>query len=157
MPRLIAIDDEPHVLRELQRDLRDPALHLTTECDPTIALTRLRDEEFDVVLADCRMPQLDGVKLLAEVRRRHPRTVRLMMIAHADMRGAGAEINEAGIFRFVAKPWGAPELRQAIADALAHRTRLLETERALQAGADADDLSIRRRLGPNDQRKLANA
>ena len=68
MPRLIAIDDETQVLRELQRELQDPALQLTTESDPQRALERLRDEEFDLVIADCRMPQLDGVQLLTEVR-----------------------------------------------------------------------------------------
>jgi DNA-binding NtrC family response regulator len=157
MPRLIAIDDEPPVLRELQRALHDPALQLTTESNPAAALARLGDEEFDIVLADCRMPGLGGVALLTEARKRHPRTVRLLMIGHADMRGSAASLNEAGIFRFVAKPWGAPELRQAIADALVQRARLLDTERALQADAGADDLSIRRRLSGDDLRKLATA
>ena len=157
MPRLIAIDDEPHVLRELQRDLRDPALHLVTESDPVAALARLRDEEFDVVLADCRMPALGGVGLLTEARKRHPRTVRMLMTGHADMRGAAAALNEAGIFRFLTKPWGAPELRQAVADALVQRARLLDAERALQADGAADDLSIRRRLSGDELRKLADS
>lgn len=156
MPRLIAIDDEPHVLRALQRDLRDPALQLATESDPRAALQRLRDDEFDVVIADCRMPGLDGVRLLTEVRKRHPRTLRLMLIGHADMRGLGTALNEAGIFRFVAKPWGAPELLAAVRDALAQRERLLATERALQGAASSEDLSIRRRLTAGELRKLAN-
>jgi DNA-binding NtrC family response regulator len=109
------------------------------------------------VLADCRMPGLDGIELLTAVRKRHPRSVRMLMIGHADMRSAGAGLNEAGIFRFVAKPWGAPELRQCVADALVHRARLLDTERALQAGPEADELSIRRRLSRDELRKLANA
>jgi DNA-binding NtrC family response regulator len=157
MPRLIAIDDEPQVLRELQRALHDPSLQLTTESDPAAALARLSREEFDLVLADCRMPGLGGVALLTEARKRHPRTVRLLMTGHADMRGAAASLNEAGIFRFVAKPWGAPELRQAIADALVQRARLLGAERALQADGGADDLSIRRRLDDAGLRKLATA
>jgi len=157
MPRLIAIDDEPHVLRELQGALHDPTLQLTTESDPAAALARLRDEEFDVILADCRMPGLGGVALLTQARKRHPRTVRLLMTGHADMRGAAASLNEAGIFRFVSKPWGAPELRQAIADALVQRARLLDAERALQANAGAVDLSIRRRPGSAELRKLATA
>jgi DNA-binding NtrC family response regulator len=147
MPRLIAIDDETHVLRDLQRELRDPALRLTTESDPRAALARLRDEEFDVVMADCRMPELDGVRLLTEVRKRHPRSVRLMLIGPADMRGLGAALNDAGIFRFVAKPWGAP----------AQRARLLDAERALQASTPAEELSISRRLSTGELRKLANA
>jgi DNA-binding NtrC family response regulator len=157
MPRLFAIDDEPHVLRALQRDLHGQSWQLDVESDPVAALARLRDQAFDVVLADCRMPILDGVRLLTEARQRHPRSVRLLMIGHADMRGAGAALNEAGIFRFVAKPWGVPELRQAVADALVQRARLIDTERALHHVASVDDLSIRRRLGREDLRKLANA
>ena len=157
MHRLIAIDDEPGVLRELERTLQDPGLQLETTSDPVAALERLRDTEFDVVIADCRMPEVDGVRLLTEVRKRHPHTVRLMLIGHADMRGRGAALNDAGIFRFVAKPWGAPELRQAVADALAQRGRLLEAGRALRAAAPGADFSIRRRLTVGELRKLANA
>ena len=96
-------------------------------------------------------------RLLTAARKRHPRTVRLLMTGHADMRGAAASLNEAGIFRFLAKPWGAPELRQAIAEALVQRARLLDAGRALPADGAADDLSIRRRLGGDDLRKLATA
>lgn len=157
MPRLIAIDDETQVLRELQRELQDAALQLTTESDPQRALERLRDEEFDLVIADCRMPQLDGVQLLTEVRKRHPRTVRLMLIGHADMRGLGAALNDAGIFRFVAKPWGAPELREAVRDALERRRKLLETGRALRVSMPVEDLSIRRHLSTDGLRKPTGA
>jgi DNA-binding NtrC family response regulator len=157
MARLMAIDDDPQVLDELRHALHGPRLHLETERDPQAALARLRDEEFDVVLADCRMPGIDGVQLLTAVRKRHPRTLRLMLIGHADMRGQGAALNQAGIFRFVAKPWGEPELRQAVADALAQRARLLVAGRALQCAAPAADLSIRRRLTAGELRKLANA
>jgi DNA-binding NtrC family response regulator len=157
MPRLIAIDDEIQVLHELQRELHDPALQLTTDSDPRRALERLREEEFDLVIADCRMPQLDGVQLLTEVRKRHPHTVRLMLIGHADMRGLGAALNDAGIFRFVAKPWGAPELREAIRDALERRRQLLATGRALRASMPVAGFGIRRHLGTDGLRKPTGA
>ena len=60
-------------------------------------------------------------------------------------------------FRFLAKPWGAPELREALGAALAQRERLLATRRALQAALPGEELSIRRRLSAGELRKLANA
>lgn len=157
MPRVLAIDDDPQALRELQRDLRDLRAELVIERDPRAALARLDDAEFDVVIAACRLPGVDGLQVLTDVRRRHPATLRLMLIGHSDMRGRGGALNAAGIFRFLAKPWGAPELREALGAALAQRERLLATRRALQAALPGEELSIRRRLSAGELRKLANA
>ena len=85
MPRLLAIDDDPQVLRALERDLRELRAELVLERDPRAALARLDDAEFDVVIAACRMPDIDGLQVLTEVRRRCPATLRLMLIGHADM------------------------------------------------------------------------
>ncbi|MFO1425957.1 MAG: response regulator [Steroidobacteraceae bacterium] len=130
MPTVLAIDDEPHVLRSLARELRGQPFELLTESDPQRALERLRrtdgGAELDVVLCDCRMPQLDGLQLLAELHRLHPRTVTILMSGHADMQDVLESVTAADIFRFISKPWDPPELRAALLDALAQRRRLVE-------------------------------
>jgi DNA-binding NtrC family response regulator len=123
-PRIIAIDDDARVLRSLQRELRGMPFELTTETDPVAALARMQREEFDVVISDCRMPGMDGVQFLAEVSHRHPLTVLIMLSGHADMQDILESVSAAGIFRFISKPWSLPELREALAEALAQRVRL---------------------------------
>lgn len=123
--KVLAVDDEASVLHELQQDLRGHPLDLTTETDPVAALERVRQEEFDLVISDCRMPGMDGVRLQTEVRRRHPHTVRIMLSGHADMQDLLLLISDAGIYRFVRKPWSVAELSSAVTDALEQRQILL--------------------------------
>lgn len=146
MSRVLAVDDEAYVLRALQRELRAQPFDLVTESDPLAALERLRREEFDIVISDCRMPGIDGVRLLSEVRRRHPNTVRMMLSGHADMQDLLMSINEAGIYRFIPKPWSMPDLNAAVSEALAQRRVLLENERARQIAREAEDQAQRRNL-----------
>lgn len=146
MARVLAVDDEAYVLRALQRELRGQPFDLVTESDPLVALERVRQEEFDLVISDCRMPGIDGVRLLTEVRRRHPHTVRIMLSGHADMQDLLLSINEAGIYRFISKPWSMPELSSAVTEALQQRRILLENARAKEIAAEAEDLQQRREM-----------
>jgi two-component system probable response regulator PhcQ len=146
MARVLAVDDEAYVLRALQRELRSHPFDLVTESDPAVALERVRQEEFDLVISDCRMPGIDGVRLLTEVRRRHPHTVRIMLSGHADMQDLLLSINEAGIYRFISKPWSMPELSSAVTEALQQRRALLENARAKAIAAEAEDLQQRREM-----------
>lgn len=146
MARVLAVDDEAYVLRALQRELRGHPFDLVTESDPAVALERVRQEEFDLVISDCRMPGIDGVRLLTEVRRRHPNTVRIMLSGHADMQDLLLSINEAGIYRFISKPWSMPELSSAVTEALQQRRSLVETARAKAIAEEAEDLQQRREM-----------
>ena len=59
-PDCCAIDDDPQVLRALERDLRELRAELVLERDPERARAP-DDAEFDVVIAACRMPDIDGL------------------------------------------------------------------------------------------------
>lgn len=139
MARVLAVDDEAYVLRALQRELRGQPFDLVTESDPALALERIRQEEFDIVISDCRMPGIDGVRLLTEVRRRHPHTVRIMLSGHADMQDLLLSINEAGIYRFISKPWNMPDLSSAVTEALQQRQNLLENARSRAIAKQVED------------------
>ena len=123
-PMIIAVDDEPRVLRSLQRELRGLPFELAIETDPVAALARMQHEDFDVVISDCRMPGMDGVHFLTEVSQRHPLTVRIMLSGHADMQDIMESVSAAAIFRYLSKPWSLPELRETLTEALAQRARL---------------------------------
>jgi len=81
MTRVLFVDDEPIVLRSLGRTLR--ARKVTWEArfveSSTEALEVLSREPFDIVIADLRIPDLDGVELLTEVRRAYPWIARLVL------------------------------------------------------------------------------
>jgi len=84
--RILFVDDEPMVLQGLQRMLRGMREEWEMEFldGGAKALARMAEQPVDVVVADMRMPGMNGAELLNEVMKRHPKTVRLILSGHAD-------------------------------------------------------------------------
>jgi two-component system, probable response regulator PhcQ len=125
--RLLIVDDEPAVLSALRRALRHhfgPRLEVDTESDAHQALARLRHEPCDIVMSDLRMPALDGLSLLTLVPAMQPRCVRLLLTGSADFETAQRAINEAGLFRYLTKPWLDSELAAHLEAAMAEAARI---------------------------------
>lgn len=117
-PRLsvLVLDDEPIVGRRLQ-----PAL-AKTGCDveifeaPAPALERLKEKEFQIVVTDIRMDDIDGIEVLERVMERYPNTRVIMITGYATVEMA-REAEAKGAFDFIAKPFKPQELRDVIAKA----------------------------------------
>lgn len=143
-PGLLLVDDEPLVLRALERQLRGilrsprPAYRIESHTSPAAALRRAREADFDVVISDYRMPEMNGVAFLHAFRALQPSAARMILSGHADLAGLADAINVAGILRFLAKPWDEAELVFAVESALLERRLLLENQRL------ADELRTRR-------------
>ena len=129
MTRLMLVDDEANILSALQRVFAREPYEIETFTDATTALMRAREAEFDLVLSDYRMPEVDGVAFLTILRTLQPDTARLILSGFADMDALLGAINDAHIFRFISKPWHDGELRTTVAQALTYRTTLLENRR----------------------------
>ena len=82
-------------------------------------------EEVHVVMTDQRMPEVTGVELLASVRVRHPRAVRLLFTGYADHESLIAAINDGRVFRFLKKPWRPEDLEAAVRAAAAEYHRIV--------------------------------
>jgi CheY-like chemotaxis protein len=129
-PRILCVDDEPRVLQGIRRVLFK-SFDITAAEGGEAALALLeRGEQFEVVVSDMRMPQMDGATFLTEVRKRQPDTVRVLLTGHADIESAIAAVNRGQIFRFLTKPCPPEELAAALADAVAQH-RLITSERVL--------------------------
>lgn len=129
---ILAVDDEPLILRAYQRSLGE-AFTLHTAEGPEAALALLQDQEYAVILTDLKMPGMDGVAFLQKARLLRPDTVRLMISGHADMGDALNSINQAGVFRLMLKPC-APEQISAALNAGLEQYRLITAEKQLLEG-----------------------
>lgn len=133
--RLLLVDDEPNILRSLERQLRGisrgdgPAYRIETCAHPAEALRRAGEADFDLVISDYRMPDMNGVDFLRAFRCLQPTAARLILSGQTDLAGMIGAINEAGIMRFLLKPWEEAELVFAVETALRERTLLLENQR----------------------------
>lgn len=132
MHRIMLVDDEPNVLRALERMLSSLRCEIEVFSDPQQALQRTHTATFDLVLSDFRMPRMDGVELLKQIKLMQPDAMRLILSAHADLQAILSAINEAEIYRFIAKPWEPYDLKRTIEQALAHRAMLVENRRLAQ-------------------------
>jgi len=128
MQRILIVDDEQNVLNALRRELHG-TYQVETFDKPEEALAHCRDNPFDLVIADYQMPGMDGIEFLKRFGELQPDAVRLLLSGQADFDAVVDSVNEAHVFRFVAKPWDDAELAATLAQAMAHRETLLENRR----------------------------
>jgi len=120
-PLVVIVDDDRAVAEALQEALQ-PEFEVVAVTRPQAALAALADRDVSVLLADQRMPGMDGVELLAEARQRHPEVVGVLITAYADVEAAMEAINAARAFAFLTKPWEEGELLVTLRRAVeAHR------------------------------------
>ena len=116
-PILLSVDDDSDVLRAIERDLRlkygaDYRVMASNSPEGALALLKqlkVRNDSVALLLADQRMPHIDGVTFLQEAIRIFPEAKRALLTAYADTSAAISAINQANINYFFLKPWDPPE------------------------------------------------
>jgi thioredoxin reductase (NADPH) len=116
-PVLLTVDDNPQVVRAIERDLRRQygkrfrvlKAESGQEALRLVKKLKLRNEILALLLADQRMPQMSGVSLLEEVMNIFPEAKRILLTAYADTEAAIRSINKAKIDYYLMKPWDPPE------------------------------------------------
>jgi len=116
-PALLSIDDDPDVLRAVERDLRarysDRYRVLAADsANAGLGLLRRvqqRNEAVALLLVDYRMPETNGLQFLTEARKITPASKRVLLTAYADTDAAIRAINEIQLNHYLLKPWDPPE------------------------------------------------
>lgn len=116
-PVLMTVDDDPGVSRAVARDLRRRygedfrIVRADSAADGVAALKefKLRGEPVAAILADYRMPQMNGVEFLEQAMDLFPRARRALLTAYADTDAAIQAINVVDVDHYLLKPWNPPE------------------------------------------------
>lgn len=134
--QMMIVDDDPYVLRALERELGESyttrgafglyQLEVNTFEHVDAALQSARERQFDVVISDYAMPEMNGIEFLRRIKEVQPDAVRILISGVAEVEVLIAAVNIAGVSHFVGKPWHDYELRAAIDRALSHREMELE-------------------------------
>jgi DNA-binding NtrC family response regulator len=124
--RILIVDDEAGIVNAVRRELSTPPLgrhhyEIETFTSPVEALERAREQEFEVVLSDFRMPEMDGLAFLKAFAALQPDCVRLVLSGQTDFDALIRMINETHIYRFIPKPWSSYFLKSSIAQAVDFR------------------------------------
>jgi two-component system probable response regulator PhcQ len=142
MYKIMAVDDERNVLDGLLRTFRlQNQWQVETFDDPLEALERAKTSRFDLFLSDYKMPAMNGVEFLSEIKSLQPDSMRLILSGQADLDSIIRAINEAGIYRFITKPVQKYELIATITLALQYYETVRENKRlADQVRRQQDEL-----------------
>jgi len=138
MATVLIVDDEKNIRSHLATYVRGLGHRVETAADAAEALRVLEGIEADVLFADVRMPGMDGVELLRELRRRRPDMAVVLMTAYATVRGA-VEAMRDGAYDYLVKPFDLDEAGLLLERLLEVRT-LRRENRDLRRAVEAPPL-----------------
>jgi len=139
---LLIVDDEENILNALNRTFRKEPYRIITAGSGLEGLSVFEREKITLVISDHRMPGMEGVEFLSEVRKKSPETIRLMLTGYADIRAVMNAINQGEVYRFITKPWDDEEIKLIVRGAIKHYDLVTEN-RELHALTRRQNLELK--------------
>jgi DNA-binding NtrC family response regulator len=124
---VLIVDDEEVVRRAFERTLATERCRVETAADGDEALQRLREQPFDVVLLDLKMPGADGLSVLKAIKRQWPASEVVVVTGYPALETAKASVS-LGAHDYLAKPVGPQEIVDATRSAVLHKRWALRGE-----------------------------
>jgi len=123
--RVLVVDDEPMVCLALTNWLEEENYFAQAVEDGPQAIKAVRGENWDIVLLDLRMPGMDGLEVLKQVKEIAPQTVVIMMTAYASIPGAVQAMKE-GAYDYIVKPLDVDQLTLMLKRIVEHQQLITE-------------------------------
>jgi len=130
--KIMLVDDEERFLTTTQKLLAKKGFEVVTAAGGMEALEKLNSQNIHVVILDVKMPGMDGVTTLKEIKRLFPLVEVIMLTGHATVESAVDGL-KSGAFDYVMKPADIDELIAKAQEAYEKRERLEEKIRMAQA------------------------
>jgi response regulator RpfG family c-di-GMP phosphodiesterase len=115
---ILFVDDEANILQSLKRLFRREPYTILSASSGKEGLKLLAETPVDLLISDHRMPEMTGVEFMAEVKRRFPDIMRIILTGYTDVNSITAAINEGNVYKFILKPWEDDRLKETIREAL---------------------------------------
>jgi len=107
------VDDEPELLRALTRLLARAGYHVESCSDGAVAVQRIRQDSFDLIISDIAMPQMDGIQLLRSVRE-HDLDMPVILITGTPAIQSAIDALDYGAFKYLVKPVQTEQLLKTV-------------------------------------------
>jgi DNA-binding NtrC family response regulator len=118
--KILLVDDEKTMVKYLSRRLVKRGFDVSVAYSGLSALEEIKKIDFDLVLLDVLMPEMDGIETLKEIKKIKPETEVIMLTGHASVE-VGIEGMKSGAFNYIMKPFDPDELVKEINLACEHR------------------------------------
>lgn len=130
-PKILIVDDEQNILLYLSEALEDEGYDIVTKANGKDAITALEKEQFDLLLVDLKLKDVDGLEVMREAKKYSPDTVVIMLTGHGSLESA-MEAIRYGAFDYLLKPSSVQDLKSSIKRGLDKRQEELNQKRLAQ-------------------------
>lgn len=149
---ILFVDDEPQMLTALQRVFRGKEFDVKLAPSGQKGLEILKNEpEFDVIISDMRMPEMDGATFLAKSIELSPKSRRILLTGYSDQESTIRAINDGQVHQYISKPWGNQKLRELV------EAEISEKRRIESSSASSEDHAALQEQVSYVSKELANA
>lgn len=125
--RVLVIDDEVDFVETIVKRLRDRGLEAEGALSGPEGLQLLDNRDFDVIILDVKMPKMNGIETLREIKKKKPLVEVIMLTGHGSVE-SGIQGLQLGAFNYVMKPVPLNELLKQMTQA--YERKLIEEDRA---------------------------
>ncbi len=115
--KILCVDDEPDIVDTLHRAFRKD-YEVVTSTSGLEGIELIKARPFDLIICDQRMPDVTGDAVLKQAMEQQPDSIRILLTGYSDMESLVKCINEAGIYKYITKPWEPEMLRLTVVRAL---------------------------------------
>jgi DNA-binding NtrC family response regulator len=143
---VLVVDDDPDILEYLQDFLGAEGFEVTTLSDTSLAVERIRDEVFHLVVLDLMMPKVSGMDLLAQIRAVDDDIAVIILTGHPSLDTATASIQHE-VSAYIHKPFTPAEFRDVIARIAKKKGLVLRREDELHAAIGRQIRDLRKARG----------
>ncbi|MBI4657204.1 MAG: response regulator [Elusimicrobia bacterium] len=136
--KILVVDDEQHIVLMLSDGLKQRGYKVETAFNGKEAVSKAGREEFDVAIIDIKMPEMDGIAALGEIKKMNPEVEVIMATGYGTM-GTAVESMRKGAFDYVHKPFELSEIVRVVERAVEKR-RFNDISRAIFSTIESNDL-----------------
>jgi DNA-binding response OmpR family regulator len=127
-PKILIVDDEQNILLYLSEALEDEGYNITTKQSGTEAIEAVAADNYDLVLVDLKLRDMEGLEVMRAVKEQEPETVVIMLTGHGSLESA-VEAIRFGAFDYLLKPIGVQDLKSSLKRGLERREGALQQKR----------------------------
>ena len=134
MPKILIIEDDTAFCQMLQKYLTKKEFEVSTSFSAEDGKLKFKEDSFDLVITDLRLPNYDGIQLLSEIKTINPRTPVIVMTGYAEVSSAVTAMKR-GAFDYISKPFTPEEIVMVITNALQQKS-ITQVEKAVASKSE---------------------
>ncbi len=131
-PHILVVDDEPDMCWTLENILRSAGYAVTTTTSGAEAIEKAQGRFFNLALLDIRLPDMEGIELVAPLKEMHPDMVVMIVTAYASLETAVQALN-GGASAYITKPFNVDEVLATVREVLEKQRLVIEKRRVEEA------------------------